>query len=205
MKKKIVAMVTSLVLVAALAVGGTLAWLTDTTETVTNTFTVGNVDITLVETWNTDTDNDGKNDAWSAKLIPGEDYLKDPKVTVVANSEPCYLFVQYTETNSPEIYLDYSYRWATDGWTALPDVNNVYYRQVPTSTDNQDWYLLNGGTDVNANGQVTVKDTVGGSVAMPAVNETPQITFQAFAIQSQGFTSANDAWNNLQAQIAPTP
>ena len=36
-------------LVAALGVGATVAWLSDKTATVTNTFTMGEVDITLVE------------------------------------------------------------------------------------------------------------------------------------------------------------
>ena len=48
----------SLCLVAIIAVGGTLAYFTDKTNTVTNTFTVGEVDITLWES-TTDTEEDG--------------------------------------------------------------------------------------------------------------------------------------------------
>ena len=38
------------VLVLSFTIGGTLAWLTDTTEPVTNTFTYGDINITLAET-----------------------------------------------------------------------------------------------------------------------------------------------------------
>ena len=86
MKKRTLALILALVLVFGAAVGGTIAYLTDTTDPVTNTFTVGKVDITLTETFNTDTDNDGTNDAWKAQLIPGTTYAKDPVVTVTANS-----------------------------------------------------------------------------------------------------------------------
>ena len=50
MKKKIALMVTSLVLVVAMAVGGTLAYLTSETQEVKNTFTIGEIEITLDET-----------------------------------------------------------------------------------------------------------------------------------------------------------
>ena len=40
----------SLVLLLGCSLGGTLAWLADSTGPVTNTFTVGDIDITLVET-----------------------------------------------------------------------------------------------------------------------------------------------------------
>lgn len=46
MKKKLTLVVTSLVLVAAMVIGGTLAYFTDT-DTKTNVFTTGKVDITL--------------------------------------------------------------------------------------------------------------------------------------------------------------
>ncbi|MDO5323968.1 MAG: TasA family protein, partial [Clostridia bacterium] len=47
-KKKVLVLAVSVCLVAILAIGGTLAYFTDT-DAKTNTFTVGNVDITLTE------------------------------------------------------------------------------------------------------------------------------------------------------------
>ena len=76
-KRKNLALVICLVLVTALvSVGGTLAWLKDATTPVTNTFTVGDVGITLKETTGDE-----------YQMIPGSVLDKDPTVTVEANSE----------------------------------------------------------------------------------------------------------------------
>lgn len=202
--KKIVLMATSMALVAALAVGGTLAYLTSKTDVITNTFTVGKVAITLTETWNTDSNGDNVNDSWSAQLMPGHTYTKDPTVTVSSDSEKCYLFVKVTETNNPGTYLSYSYTMAAadSGWTKWTDATGigdndaVYYRVVEKSENDQSWSLLTGN-------KVTVRDTVGGKVSMPAANSTPSIAFQAYAIQFDGFTATSDksavvvAWEAL--------
>ena len=77
MKKKLVAggLVAAL---AATAIGGaTLAYFTDEEEAV-NTFSVGNVDITLTESEWVESD---------AKLIPGRVIDKNPTITLEAGSE----------------------------------------------------------------------------------------------------------------------
>ena len=75
--KTFVAML-ALVLVIGCAVGGTVAWLTAQTGPVVNTFTYGNINITLSETTGED-----------YKIIPGVDIEKDPTVTVKKDSEAC--------------------------------------------------------------------------------------------------------------------
>ena len=50
MKKKTLALVLALTLLVAGVIGGTLAWLTDQTDEVKNTFTVGDINIDLTET-----------------------------------------------------------------------------------------------------------------------------------------------------------
>ena len=50
MKKKAWLSALAVVLVLCCAVGGTLAWLTQKTDAVVNTFTVGDINITLTET-----------------------------------------------------------------------------------------------------------------------------------------------------------
>ena len=67
--KKILLTALSFVLVAALAIGGTLAYLTDR-DAKTNVFTVGNVDITLNDDF-----------VQGSQLIPGVDIKKDVTVT----------------------------------------------------------------------------------------------------------------------------
>lgn len=93
MKKKLT-LVVAFVLVFALGVAGTFAYLTSS-DTVTNTFTVGNVQIKLDEA---EANPDGtlvagadRVKANSYKLLPGHTYNKDPMVTVLAGSEPSYV------------------------------------------------------------------------------------------------------------------
>lgn len=91
MKKKIVALCLCIAL-AVVAIGGaTLAYFTDT-EDVTNTFTVGNVDIKLDEPEWTE----------GSKLVPGTEISKDPTVTVVKGSEECYVRILMTISNSSQ-------------------------------------------------------------------------------------------------------
>ena len=50
MKKKIVSLVLVFALALALGIGGTVAWLTAQTQSVVNTFTIGDINIELDET-----------------------------------------------------------------------------------------------------------------------------------------------------------
>lgn len=104
--RKTLTLVFSAVLLVAISVGATIAYLTDT-DSVANTFTVGNVGITLDEAKTNEegkpVDKDGnevgdKDDAPRVKkneyhLVPGRGIIKDPTVHVKANSEECYVRV----------------------------------------------------------------------------------------------------------------
>lgn len=183
----------ALVLVMGVAVGGTIAWLTAETAPVVNTFTVGDINITLTETWNTDTDGDEVNDAWSAQLIPGFTYKKDPVVTVKANSVDCYLFVKFEESKGLSDYLTYTSNLEGNGWTQgqkndIP--SNVWYRIVNTSDADQSWEML-------ANNQVSVSDTLTKD-DMPESGDL-SLTYTAYACQlykSNGTTfEVDEAWD----------
>lgn len=78
MKKKLTLVVTCVVLVAAMVIGGTLAYFTDT-KTANNTFTMGNVKIALDETdiKNPEGDRVTSN---AYDVYPGEVVTKDPIV-----------------------------------------------------------------------------------------------------------------------------
>ena len=175
MKKKIALSIAAIALVICCAVGGTLAWLTDKTGPVTNTFTVGNIDITLAET----TGN-------SYKMVPGNTITKDPKVTVEGGSEDCWLFVKVEKSNFDN-FMTYT---IDSGWTALTGVDGVYYREVAASTTDQAFAVLTGN-------QVTVKDTVT-KADMDGLTSSgatlPTLTFTAYAVQKAGFTTAAAAW-----------
>lgn len=98
-KRNVIAMVVSVGLVAVIGVGATLAYLTDSTDVLTNTFTVGNnIDIDLLETkWKTEdkkeVGEDFKGNAYT-DLLPGDWVKKDPNVRVNANSTDCYVFIK---------------------------------------------------------------------------------------------------------------
>lgn len=94
-KKSLITMSAALSLVAVVGIGATLAYLSDTTEVVTNTFTVGNVAITLDETDidgnvgdRTDEGNDYTN------IQPGDVLTKDPVVHLTEGSEEAYVFIK---------------------------------------------------------------------------------------------------------------
>lgn len=85
-KKTILVAAIAVMLVAALVVGGTLAYFTDKSDAKVNTFTMGNVGIDLTETaWH---DNDDHT------LIPGKFYDKNPTITVDADSQDAYVFLK---------------------------------------------------------------------------------------------------------------
>lgn len=209
--------VLALVLVVAVAsVGGTIAWLTDKTDTVTNTFTVGNIGIKLYETLNPDgtTKANGSNVTnWQAKLIPGSKYAKNPVVSVDAGSEECYLFVKFDEINTPSTYLNYtSTLTTTNGWTKLTgegikETDNIWYRVVKADDTTRSWYLLAGDESEDVkykNGVVTVKNeivktgTTGeGVVAMPDSNKAPKLQYTAYAIQTANTGTPLAAWNKI--------
>ena len=86
MKKKLTLVVTCIVLVAAMVIGGTLAYFTDTTEAKKNTFTVGNVGIELTESDWTENDNH--------TLMPGTSYAKNPTITVDETSQDAWVFLR---------------------------------------------------------------------------------------------------------------
>ncbi len=168
LKPMLIAM--AVVLLLGCVTGGTLAWLTSTTGSVTNTFTTSDINITLAET---------KNDF---KMIPGYTIEKDPVVTVTAGSEDCWLFVKIDESSNLESYVSYD---VADGWnelTADKDGNTlkgVYYRSVMTTDPVKSFSVLKDD-------KVTVLETVTKPMmdALKSDGATqPTLTFQAAAVQ----------------------
>ena len=170
MKKKTMALVQALTLLVAGVVGGTLAWLTDQTAEVKNTFTVGDINIGLTET------------TTDYKMVPGNTIAKDPTVTVKANSEACWLFVKVTESANLDDFITYA---IATGWTELEA--GVYYREVPASAADQTFSVLAGDA-------VTVKSDVTRAMLETAKTDAPTLTFKAYAIQKDHFATADAAW-----------
>lgn len=172
----------ALVLVVGCAVGGTIAWLTATTDPVVNTFTYGKINIMLTET----TGN-------AYKIIPGVNISKDPKVTVKADSEACWLFVKVAEEGT--FVTDKVTYSIANGWTALDATNHpgVYYRKVDAVTADTDFYVLAGDTTY-PNGVVTVSENLTKKDIKGLTETHPQLIFTAYAVQKDGIDTAADAW-----------
>ena len=185
MKKKSLALVLALAMIVVCVVGGTLAWLTAKTPDVKNTFTTSDVDITLTET------------TTNYQMIPGYTIAKDPKVTVLAGSEKCYLFVKVEKSANFDSFM--TYEMAT-GWKQLKDASNndvpgVFYREVDTDQ-------MGTPISVLKNDQVTVSGDVTKTMLNDLTeNNYPTLTFTAYACQfmknnTENFTPAQ-AWENV--------
>ena len=211
--RRILLTVCSAALLVCVTVGATVAYLTST-ETVTNTFTVGKVDITLDEAaikqddstkdWVEDSEKDRvkKN---SYKLLPGITYAKDPTVTVKAGSESSY--IKMTVTFSKAAELDAIF--APTGGANLTSIFNGY--------DSTNWIDKGNTEDTDTNTRTYefwYKETVAAldndvaldalfdSITVPGFITNGQlktiegmtITVNAYAIQADGFASPEAAW-----------
>ena len=180
MKKKSLALLLAIAIVVVGAVAGTVAWLTDKTPSVTNTFTTSDINIELKETKN------------NFQMIPGWNIEKDPKVTVKAGSEACYLFVKLEESKNFDTFMTYE---MADGWEPLPEAPGVYYREVAAATADTTYEVLKDN-------QVTVKGTVTKAQMNALTADThPTLTVTAYASQlyknnTEKFTAAA-AWANI--------
>lgn len=129
-QRKFILMMCSIVVIGGI-VAGTLAWLAARTNPVINNFIGSDL---IIDLWETTSEY---------SMIPGDDIEKNPKVTVEAGSEACWLFLQVKESiaqangsgvevngvsrinNGADLYkyLDYDiipYNEAQDiGWTKI--------------------------------------------------------------------------------------
>ncbi len=190
--KKLAVMLASLALVLCTVIGGTLAWLVTETDPVVNTFTYGNINITLKET---DTNKDGDNDpnTNTYPMVPGHTITKDPKVTFMANSEDAWLFVKLEKANDFDKFMTYE---MADGWTKLDNVDGVYYREVSKAAQDAEFTVIKDDT-VTVKGEVT-KEMLNALDANGASNY-PKLTVTAYAVQrDNNVATATDAWAKTQ-------
>jgi len=211
--KKILTLILCLALVAALSVAGTLAYLTSD-DTVTNTFSVGKIEITMDESKTNEYGKvEGADRVKGNKylLVPGHTYTKDPTVHVKSDSESAWLFVRITnglaakgvegnETIASQIVSE------EYGWTKLEDVDNVYYKAYKK-------YVREEGKetpayiDVPVFGDFTVADEVEFDFTQMTEEEIEkyiaslEVKVEAFAIQSMELKTADEAWEALGVKV----
>lgn len=181
MTKKRVTLALTILMVALLSVGGTLAWLKAQSGPVINTFAPTSIGIDLNETTGTD-----------YNMVPGAEIKKDPAVTVAGGSEACWLFVKVTDANNAvsgtKDYLSYG---IADGWTIVPGETDVYYRKVAASTDDQPFAVLKDNK-VTVNGALTKQEL--DALKQSGKSNYPTITVTAYAIQQLKFETPAAAW-----------
>lgn len=194
MKKTSKALLLSLcaVLLVTASVLGTMAYLTSQDQVV-NTFTVGNVAITLDEK-DVDNSTPGENDRDKAnayKLMPGHNYEKDPIVHVDANSEDCYLFVKVVnEIANIEAEKTVAQQMTEKGWVAVDAANGIYVY----TTDKTNPAVVTKGSNITVFEKFTIAGNVDNTTLATYADKT--ITVNAYAIQADGFAgkTASEIW-----------
>lgn len=179
------------VLLVTLAIGGTMAWLTDDTDAVTNTFTPTTLEVDLTETGVDENDR-----ANSYEMIPGATIDKDPKVTYSTDVD-AWLFVRVSEENRADYFLDYSVITGDGAWTALENNPGVYYMAVAAGSSSTTGISVIMDAAGNAD-KVTVssgvtKDDMDTLISQGEANY-PQLVFDAYIIQQEGFSTPAAAW-----------
>ncbi len=213
-KSKVLILSVCAVLLAVASVFGTLAYLTSQ-DTVVNTFTVGKVNITLDETKVT---SDGKEVVGADRvktnnyhLIPGQTYIKDPTMTVKADSEASYVRMLLTINCADEFDKIYSPAKA-DLITIFGGYNaeNWIYEAV-TRENNTLTYEFRYKEIVAKSDKDTVLDALFDTITVPGAFTSKdmesiadlEITVIGHAIQATGFDSADAAWTAFDNQVNP--
>lgn len=195
MKKKLTT-VLAIVLVVALSVAGTYAYLTAQTKQVTNTFTAAGLasKFTLDESkatqktdgsYTLDVNDRVQENTYS--VVPKVNLAKDPTVHVTLEKNVgAYVFLAVDNNLGDGLTATIDSVWTELG-TTYTDAQGVewtmYYKQLEGSA-------TPAQVDINvlAGQQIVVGDTV--------AENCGNIVFNAYLTQSAGFTSALDAWKN---------
>lgn len=201
LNKKIIAMLSVFIMLALVVIGrsvsGTVAWLVSKPESTVSTFTLGDINITLTES---------DFGSQPIKIIPGIDIKKDPKVTVMANSEACWLFVKVEERNWPDFKekngtrkVSYS---VNNGWNVLTSNPDVYFREV-SAEDAQKGidYTVLAGSDSCPDGVIKVSQelTKAEINSISSYGNQLSLTFTAYAVQRSGIDTAAAAWATVNS------
>ena len=204
--RKVLIIALCAVLLVSISVMGTMAYLTSK-DSVTNTFTVGKVAIKLDEA---KANADGtlvqgadRVDANSYKLLPGQTYNKDPMVTVLKDSEKSYIRMTVTVSKAKELDAIFAPAGAD-----LLSIFNGYdgatwlYKGDTDNADNTRTYEFWYKEAVAAPDADVALDALFDSITVPgsitnaqlATIEGMTITVNAYAIQADGFGTADLAW-----------
>ena len=205
-RKVVLTLVCAILLVAA-TIMGTMAYLTST-DKVVNTFTVGKVAIKLDEAKaNADgslVPNADRVKANSYKLLPGHTYNKDPMVTVLKDSESSYIKMTVTFSNAKELDAIFAPTGADltsifGGYNSSNWIAKDVTKDENANTRTYEFWYKEAVAAPNAD---VALDALFDSITVPGTITNDQldaikgmtITVNAYAIQADGFDTADLAW-----------
>lgn len=211
--RKVLLLVLCAALLVSATVMGTLAYLADE-ETVTNTFTVGKVELGGgdyeygLDEAKTDENGDATTPAERVqannyKLQPGHNYTKDPTIHVAPDSEDCYLFVK-VENGIADIEAadnNIEAQMAAKGWLKLGTGYDNMWVYVGTADGASDPLAVKAKANVVVFEEFTVDNDLDNDDLKDY--EDAEIVITAYAIQADGFDgkTAVEIWNALNGQL----
>ncbi len=169
------------VLLCVFLIGGAIAYFTDT-KTTTNTFTIGNVAITLTEPgWTEGTSGQD--------MVPGQSVTKDPTVAVNTGSKDAYLFVKVEVPCTGNVEL-FTFT-PNAGWTVVEDnacasgvASKVYGYGSSTAMT-----AVAAGASQTLFNSVTLANI--NSTQASAVSNAASMPITAYGIQADGLANSN--------------
>lgn len=178
----------AIALVVVMVIGSMAAYLTSVTGNVTNTMTVGDVDITLDETkvneYGEEIPNEDPVTENTYKLLPNHTYVKDPEIHVLEGSEPCYVFVKVTnQIAAIEAAGDTTIakQMEAKGWLPLEGKEGVFYKADPVDA-------RQAQVDVPVFDSFKIDGAKSNEEIATYAGKT--IVIKGYAIQSDGFADA---------------
>ena len=173
-KRKLLTLAMTLCMVAILAIGGTLAYFTDT-DTETNTFTFGDVKIDIEEVF------------LENELHPGEENALQKVVTVKnTGSEDAYMWI--------ELWIP----------TALDNANasqnSLHFNPFNTYKDAQGNIVLCRMSEASAKGYTLVAETVEVSLGTKAIDGVNYTGYREY-IKDDTAKATNESTNALLARV----
>lgn len=202
MRKSQKAIIVSLLLavIAAMTISPTLSWLSDTSDSVVNTFAGGAISIkldeALVDTNGKTVEGDNAQRVLenSYKYIPGAVLDKDPTVTVLKGSEECYVFMCVDNELNDLFTINYD----TTSWLKVASNGNktvyIYKSSINALMTDNDVVLNPIFTTITVSQDLTSQD----------VEEIGQktVTATAYAVQAANIEK-NEAINLAIEQFLP--
>lgn len=209
--RKLLTLVCCAVMLVCVTVGATVAYLTSQ-DSVVNTFTVGKVGITMDET---DVDENGvaiegadRVDNNEYKLMPGHTYTKDPTIHIEDTTEESYLALTVAISNADKTDALFGTGTGVNITDILVGLDLNKWEISSSVTNNVRTYILiakntikGGDADIVVFNQVKVPGTIT-NAQLDTLNNTT-MTINAYAVQKDGFTSANAALNAAWPAIFP--